>query len=131
MVAEVSEDMRFDFVLLSLLIIAGASAAAVTPRPLEHPAFAQEIGALRGVGLVGRPEDHSIAEIQGQHPGLVIAQRRDERRARLRSGDNGGSSLSNHVHTVVIARSILTGRHESLRFVRPKDEQIVVCPFGH
>ena len=37
--------------------------------------------------------------------------------------------LVNHVHAVVIARAVLAGRHKSLRFVRPKNEQIVYRPF--
>ena len=48
----------------------------------------------------------------------------------MRGGNNGCACLADHVHAVVIARAVLAGRHESLRFVGPQDEQIVFGAVG-
>jgi hypothetical protein len=78
MIAEFAELVRFDFVFLGLRIIDAALAGTGTPCPLHDLFFAKKIGGLHGVGFIGRPENHSVAKIQREHFGFVIAQRRDE-----------------------------------------------------
>ena len=81
---------------------------------------------MNGVGFVGGTEYHPVAEIQGQHFGLVVAKRRNERSSALRRCNHRRPSLADYVHAVVIARSVFTGCHKSLRLVGPEDEQIVL-----
>jgi len=130
MVPEIAELVRLDFVFLGFVVVHIAFAAAVTPGAFHHPLFADEIGGLHGVGFVGGPENHPVPQVQGQNFGFVVAQRRDQRGGALRGGDNGSASLADDVHAVVIAGAVFAGRHESLRFVRPQDEQVVLGASG-
>ena len=130
MVAEIAKFVRLDFVFFGFGVIHVALAGAESPRAFYHALLADEVGGLDGIGFVGGAEDEAIAEIQGQHFGFVVAKRRHKRRCALCGGDNRCACLADHVHAVVIARAVLAGRHKSLRFVSPQDEQIIFGAVG-
>jgi len=98
----------------------------VTPRAFGHSFLSEKISGLEGVGFVGSPENHPVAEIQRQDSGLVIAQWRDKRGGGLGGGDDGCAGFANHIHDVVVAGAVLTRDHESLRLVRLQNDEIVV-----
>ena len=75
MITEVAQLVWLDFVFLGIVEIDAALAGTGTPRTLHHLFLAQKIGGLNGVRLVGRPENHPVAQIQRQHLRLVVAER--------------------------------------------------------
>jgi hypothetical protein len=71
--------MRFDFVLLLLGVIAGHSSAVITPRPLDHALFSEEICAFQRALFIGGFEDEPISKVQSEDAGFLAAERRNER----------------------------------------------------
>ena len=72
-VAETTELVGLQSVLLGFGVIDVAFASAVTPRTLDHAFLAEEVSGLHGVAFIGGAEDHPVAEIQRQDLGLVVA----------------------------------------------------------
>ena len=65
-VAEVAELVRLDLVFLGLGIVYVTFAGVEAPGAFDDAFFADEVGGLDGVGLVGGAEDHAVAEIEGE-----------------------------------------------------------------
>jgi hypothetical protein len=82
-----------------------AFAGAESPGAFDDAFFADEVGGLDGVGLVGGAEDHAVSEIEGQ------------RRGTLCGGHNGAACFADDVHAVVIAGAVFAGGHEASTFV--------------
>ena len=78
MVAKIAELVRFDFVFLDFVVIHIALACTEAPRAFDDALLAEKIGSLDGVGFIGGAEDHAIAEIQRQHFGFIVSERRHE-----------------------------------------------------
>lgn len=66
MVAEVAEFVWFDFVFFGFGVIDVAFAGAEAPGAFDDALFADEVGGLDGVGLVGGAEDHAVAKVEGE-----------------------------------------------------------------
>lgn len=130
MVAKIAELVGFDFVFLGLGIVDVAFTGAVSPRAFHDALFAEKICRLDRIGFVGGAKDEPVTEIQGQHLRFVIAQRWHKRGGALRGGDDRGAGLADHVHAVVVARAVFARGHESLRFVGPEDQQVVLRTLG-
>jgi len=64
----------------------------------------RKIAGLDYVGLIGGAEDHSLAEIQCQHFRLFIFKGQDERDRALGGGNHSCASVTDHVHTIEVAR---------------------------
>lgn len=47
-----------------------------------------------------------FAEVQGQHFGFVVAERRKERGSALSRRDDGGAGFADHVQAVIVAGAI-------------------------
>lgn len=77
-VAEIAEFVWLDFVFLGFRVVDVALAGAESPRAFHDALFADEVGGLDGIGFVSSAEDEAVAEIQGQHLRLVVAQWWDE-----------------------------------------------------
>ena len=75
MVAQTAQLMRFDLVLLGFGIVHVAFTGAEPPRALHHAFLAKKVSSLNGIGFVGSAEDHPVAEIQGEYPRFVVAER--------------------------------------------------------
>lgn len=130
MIAKISEFMRLDLMFFSFGIVHGAFAGTEAPGAFNHALFADEVGGLNRVSLVGSTEAETVPEVEGEHFGFVMAERRHEGRGALRGSNDGGSGFANHIHAVVIAGAVFAGGHETLGFVSPQDEEIITRPFG-
>ena len=65
-IAQVAELVRFDFVFFGFGVVHVAFAGAEAPGAFDDALFADEVGGLDGVGLVGGAEDHAVAEVEGE-----------------------------------------------------------------
>ena len=65
-VAEIAKLVGFDFVFLGFGVIDVAFAGAEAPGTFDYALFANEVGGLDRVGLVGGTEDHAVAEVEGE-----------------------------------------------------------------
>jgi hypothetical protein len=66
-IAQVAQNVRFDLVLVHLVVVPRASAAGVTPRTFDDGSLAKEVGALHSVRLVRSAKNQPVAKIQGQN----------------------------------------------------------------
>ncbi len=72
-IAQLAQHVRLDFVFLDFVKIAVLFSAAETPGAFDHLALPKKVRALQGVGLVRRPENDSIAQVQREHlPQTVV-----------------------------------------------------------
>ena len=109
MVAEIAQLVRLYFVFLHFGKIHRAFSGTRTPGTLHDLFLAEKISGLNRVCLIGRTENHPVAQIQRQHFRFVIAKRRDKRCGGLGGGNDGCARFADHVHAIVIARAILAG----------------------
>src|ERR1043166_8132945 len=92
-VAEVAELVWLNLVLLGLGVIHSSLACAVAPGALDDALLAEKVRGLDGIGFLGGAENETVAEIEGQHFGLVISEGRYERGRALRGGNYGCACL--------------------------------------
>ena len=62
-VSQVPKNVRLDLMFFGFLVVAVASAPAVTPGALDDLAFAEKIRALHGIRLICGAEDHPITQV--------------------------------------------------------------------
>ena len=65
-IAQVAQNVRFDLVLVHLVVVPRAFAAGVTPRTFDDGSLAKEVGALHSVRLVRGAKNQPVAKIQSQ-----------------------------------------------------------------
>lgn len=73
-----AQDVRLDFVLFLLGVVARRFPARVAPRFLDDAVLTEKVGAFKRALLVGGSEYETVAEVQREDARLFSAKRRDE-----------------------------------------------------
>src|SRR6266480_1378850 len=129
MFSQMSKLVWLYLVFVLLVVIAAVHALRKAPTPLDDLLLAKKIGAFNRSCFVRCFENHSITQVEREHSCFLLPQWWNEGCGRLRGGDNRGLRLAHHVNAVVIAHAVFTGRHKTLRFVGPKNQQVCIRSF--
>ena len=122
MFSQVAKLVGLDFVFVNRSVGARNHSARKAGSFLADFSLPKKIRAFDGSNFISRFENHPVAKIQRQHLRLFLAQRRNERRGRLRGGNQRRLCFAHHVNAIVIAHAVFAGRDKALRFVRPQDD---------